>query len=144
MLGKTRSLFVYFRPLLNTMTNIVQIWQYKGIDGVLGIRTWDNRMVGANESNELCVVLKKDKTKLVFLKTYTKRRIANVFSKHLQGKLLHNSCPFSVTLKFIFVFTMKAQFAESNVSKIANGCVWTHKGFFVFLVTLRKTAGTIL
>ena len=31
-------------------------------------------MVGANESNELCVVLKKDKTKLVFLKTYTKRR----------------------------------------------------------------------
>ena len=45
--------FVYFRPILNTMTNIVQKLTFKSVDGVLGIRTLDRRMVGADESIEL-------------------------------------------------------------------------------------------
>ena len=50
---QTRPLFVYFRSFLNTMTNIVQHLTLKSIDGVLGIRTRDCRMVGADESTEL-------------------------------------------------------------------------------------------
>ena len=40
-----RPIFVYFRPFLNTNTNIAQIFVYKSIDGVLGIRTHDRRIV---------------------------------------------------------------------------------------------------
>ena len=36
--------FVYFRPFLNTVTNI----NGKSIDGVLGIRTRDSRMEGVD------------------------------------------------------------------------------------------------
>ena len=51
---QTRLLFVYSRPILNTMTNIVQLTlNGKSIDGVLGIRTLDRRMEGADESTEL-------------------------------------------------------------------------------------------
>ena len=52
-MGQIRPLFVYFRPFLNTMTNIVQHLTIKSIDGVLGIRTRDHRMVGEDESTEL-------------------------------------------------------------------------------------------
>ena len=51
-MGQTRPLFVYFRPFLNTMTNIDHL-NIKSIDGVLRIQTRDHRMVGADESNEL-------------------------------------------------------------------------------------------
>ena len=34
------------------MTNIVQKLTFKSVDGVLGIRTLDRRMVGADESTE--------------------------------------------------------------------------------------------
>ena len=43
-------LFVYFRYFLDTIS-IIQI--EKSIDGVLGIRTWGRRMVGADETMEL-------------------------------------------------------------------------------------------
>ena len=39
-------LFVYFHPILNTMTNIVQNLHGKSIDGILEIRTRDRRIVG--------------------------------------------------------------------------------------------------
>ena len=42
---------VYFRPFLNTMTNIVQHLTTR--DGVLGIRTRDRMMVGVEQSTEL-------------------------------------------------------------------------------------------
>ena len=42
-------LFVYFHPILNTMTNIVQNLHGKSIDGILEIRTRDRRIVGADE-----------------------------------------------------------------------------------------------
>ena len=44
---QSRPLFVYFRSFL---ISIIQI--EKSIDGVLGIRTWGRRMVGADETNE--------------------------------------------------------------------------------------------
>ena len=44
--------FVYFRPFLNTMTNTIHL-TVKSVDGVLGIRTLDRKMVGADESTEL-------------------------------------------------------------------------------------------
>ena len=37
-MGHTRPLYVYFRPFLNTMTNIVQKFTVKSEDGVLGTR----------------------------------------------------------------------------------------------------------
>ena len=43
-------LFVYFRPFLNTKTNIVQNLTIKSVDGVLGTRTRGGRMVDADES----------------------------------------------------------------------------------------------
>ena len=47
------TLFVYFRPFLNTMTNIVQDLSIKSVDGVLGIQTRGCRMVGGDEFSEL-------------------------------------------------------------------------------------------
>ena len=54
-MGQTQHLFVYFRPFPNTMTNIAQNLTINGrsIDGVLGIRTRNHRIVGADESTEL-------------------------------------------------------------------------------------------
>ena len=52
-MGQIRTLFVYFRPFLITMTNIVQLTLYgKSVDGVLGIRTRDRMMEGADDCNE--------------------------------------------------------------------------------------------
>ena len=48
--GQSRALFVYFRSFLATIP-IIQI--EKNIDGVLGIQTWGQRMVGADETTEL-------------------------------------------------------------------------------------------
>ena len=50
-----QAYFVYFPPLLNTMTNGVQNLNINGtsIDGMHGIWTRDCRMVSANESTEL-------------------------------------------------------------------------------------------
>ena len=55
-MGQVWPLFVYFNPFLNAMTNIVQnlIINGKSKDGVLGIRTLDCKMVGADEPAELC------------------------------------------------------------------------------------------
>ena len=49
-MGQSRPLFVYFCYFLDTIS-IIQI--EKSIDGVLGIRTWGRRMVGADETTEL-------------------------------------------------------------------------------------------
>ena len=46
---KSRPLFCLFSPFLFTIT-ILQI--EKSLDGVLGIRTYDHRMVGADETTE--------------------------------------------------------------------------------------------
>ena len=50
-----RPPFVYFRPFLNAMTDMLQNMTINGksIDGVLGIQTWDCRMVCACKSTEL-------------------------------------------------------------------------------------------
>ena len=45
-IGQTQSLFIYLRPYLNTMTNIVQNLT------LLGIGTLVCRMVGTDESTE--------------------------------------------------------------------------------------------
>ena len=47
-----RPPFVYFRPFLNAMLQNMTI-NGKSIDGVLGIQTWDCRMVCACKSTEL-------------------------------------------------------------------------------------------
>ena len=47
-MGQSRPLFVYFRYFLITISIIE-----KSIDGVLGIRTWGRRMVGADKTTEL-------------------------------------------------------------------------------------------
>ena len=46
---------VYFRPFLNTMKNIAKIGYINGrsVDGVLGIRTRDRRLVGTDKSTDL-------------------------------------------------------------------------------------------
>ena len=49
-IGQSRPLFVYFCHFLDTIS-IIQI--EKSVDGVLGIRTWGRRMVGADETTEL-------------------------------------------------------------------------------------------
>ena len=49
-MGQSRPLFVYFCYFLITIS-ITQI--EKSVDGVLGIRTWGRRMVGADETKEL-------------------------------------------------------------------------------------------
>ena len=49
-MGQSRPLFVYFRSLLITIS-IIQI--EKGVEGVLGIRTWGRMMVGADKTTEL-------------------------------------------------------------------------------------------
>ena len=46
-----RPLFVYFCPFLNTIS-IIRI--EKSVDGVLGIQTRGHRMVGADNTTELC------------------------------------------------------------------------------------------
>ena len=51
-MGQTRPLFVYFRPFLNAMTNIVQNLAYKCVDGVHGIETRVRRMVGSDKPTE--------------------------------------------------------------------------------------------
>ena len=52
-MGQTRPLFVYFRPFLNTATNIVKFsTNGKSIDGVLGMWTRDCMMDVADESTE--------------------------------------------------------------------------------------------
>ena len=52
-MDKTRPLYVYFCPFHNAMTNIVQNFTLKAyLDSVLGILTWDHRMLGADESTE--------------------------------------------------------------------------------------------
>ena len=52
-MGQTRPLFIYFRPFLNTMTNVVQNLTIKSVDGVLGILTRDCTVVGSDKSTEL-------------------------------------------------------------------------------------------
>ena len=47
-MGHSRPLSVYFRPFLT-----ISIQIEKSVDGVLGIRTWGRRMVGADETTEL-------------------------------------------------------------------------------------------
>ena len=49
--GPIPVFFVYFRPFLNSISTI-QI--EKSIDGVFGIQTCGCRMVGADETMELC------------------------------------------------------------------------------------------
>ena len=56
LMGQTRPLFVYFRPVLDAITNFEQYLigqKCESIDGVLGIRTRDCNMVGAHKSTEL-------------------------------------------------------------------------------------------
>ena len=48
-MGQSRPLFVYFRSFLITISIQIE----KSIDGVLGIRTWGCRMVGADKTTEL-------------------------------------------------------------------------------------------
>ena len=50
MLAMIFKKFVYFRYFLDTIS-IIQI--EISVDGVLGIRTWGRRMVGADETTEL-------------------------------------------------------------------------------------------
>ena len=60
---QTRPLFVYFRPFLNTMTNIVQNLTIigKSVDGVLWIKTAGCRMAGTDESTEFWhTILERD------------------------------------------------------------------------------------
>ena len=47
-MGQSRPLFVYFCSFLT-----ISIQIEKSVDGVLGIRTWGRRMVGADETTEL-------------------------------------------------------------------------------------------
>ena len=48
-MGQSWPLFVYFRSFLVTISIQIE----KSIDGVLGIRTWGRRMVGADKTTEL-------------------------------------------------------------------------------------------
>ena len=48
-MGQSGLIFVYFRSFLITISIQIE----KSIDGVLGIRTWGHRMVGADETTEL-------------------------------------------------------------------------------------------
>ena len=52
--GQSRPLFVWFRPLLVTIS-IIQV--EKSIDGVIGIWNWGRRMVDADETTELWQLL---------------------------------------------------------------------------------------
>ena len=51
-MGQLRHYFFYFRPFLNTVTNVAQnvTINLMGIDGALGIRTRDRWKVGTNNS----------------------------------------------------------------------------------------------
>ena len=49
-MGQSRPLFVYFCPFHIT----IQLQIEESIDGVLGIQTRGRRMVGADETTELC------------------------------------------------------------------------------------------
>ena len=52
--GMGQTFFVCFCPYLNTMTNLPSTkFDFKSIDGVLGIRTRDCSMVGVDDSTEL-------------------------------------------------------------------------------------------
>ena len=60
-MGQTWPLFVYFRPFLNTMSNIGRSkFHFKSLDGVLGIQTRDSRMACADKSTELWQPLMKN------------------------------------------------------------------------------------
>ena len=48
-MGQSRPLFVYLHSFLVTISIQIE----KSIDGVLGIRTWGHRTVGADETMEL-------------------------------------------------------------------------------------------
>ena len=54
-MGQIWHLFVCFGRFLNVITNIVQQLTTNGrsVDGVHGIRAWDCRIVGTDESTEL-------------------------------------------------------------------------------------------
>ena len=49
--GGASPAFFYFCPCLKTMTNLTL--NGRSIDGVIGIRTWDRRMAGEDESSKL-------------------------------------------------------------------------------------------
>ena len=51
-MGQTRRLVAYFRPFLNTMTNIVQNSTIKLLIVCLGFQTCDHRMVDVDKSTE--------------------------------------------------------------------------------------------
>ena len=72
-MGQYRPLFVYFSYFLDTIS-IMQI--EKSLDGVLGIRTWGHRMVGADETTELWHFL----CKLCAIKNYGSRVIIKVIT----------------------------------------------------------------
>ena len=52
MLAKRGLILVYFRPFLNT-NSVQQTINGKCVYGVLGIRIWDRRMEGTDESTKL-------------------------------------------------------------------------------------------
>ena len=47
------GIFFVFRHFLNTMKNTVQNLMIKSVDGMLGIWTWDHKIVDVDESTEL-------------------------------------------------------------------------------------------
>ena len=56
LMGQTRPSFVYFHPFLNTTANLIQNLTITGksIDCVLGFSAQDCRILGSDESTELC------------------------------------------------------------------------------------------
>ena len=60
-MDQIRPSFVYFRPFLNTITNIVQLTiNEKSVDGVVGIRTRDHQnplSYGRSRGNDYAKVL---------------------------------------------------------------------------------------
>ena len=52
-MDQTQPFLFIFCPFLNTVTNVVQNLTIKSVDAVLGIRTWDSKIVGADDSTEL-------------------------------------------------------------------------------------------
>ena len=72
--AKPGLLFVYFHPILNTMTNkVLNLTMHgKSIDGILEIRTRDRRIVGADEYTQLLwPICKLGRKEQILLKKWT-------------------------------------------------------------------------
>ena len=114
-MGQSRHLFVYFSYFLDTIS-IIQI--EKSIDGVLEIRTWGRRMVGADATTELILL-----PCCLLLFSAAKGMTINL---HFCTQLLVSATPFE------------------KINDKFSGCIFTNLFWFIFRWEIERWSDQLL